>query len=59
MHADWVPKQKKKEKDKIGEEKLECILAEENDSLKKPIPGILQSRKRRVGVYLVSFNELK
>ena len=38
---------------------MECILAEENNSLEKPIPGILQSRKRQVGVHLVSFDELK
>ena len=50
---------KKKEIDKAGEEKMECILAKEIKSLKKPIPGILQSRERRIGVHLVSFNELK
>ena len=50
---------KKEEKDKSGEEKMECILAEENNSLEKPIPGILQSRERQVGVHLVSFDELK
>ena len=38
---------------------MECILAEENNSLEKPMPGILQSRKRRVGIHLVSFNDLK
>ena len=38
---------------------MECILAEENNSLEKPIPDILQSRERRVGVHLVSFDELK
>ena len=38
---------------------MECILAEENNSLEKPMPGILQSRKRRVGIYLVSFDDLK
>ena len=38
---------------------MECILDEENNSLEKPVPGILQSRKRRVGVHLVSFDDLK
>ena len=38
---------------------MECILAEENNSLEKPVPGILQSRKRQVGVHLVSFDSLK
>ena len=48
-----------KEKEKSGEEKMEWILAAENNSLEKPVPGILQSRKRQVGVHLVSFDELK
>ena len=38
---------------------MNCILDEENDSLGKPVPGILQSRERRVGVHCVSFDELK
>ena len=38
---------------------MEYILAEESNSLEKPVPGILQSRERRVGVHLVSFDELK
>ena len=38
---------------------MECILAEENNPLEKPVPGILQSRERRVGVHLVSFDDLK
>ena len=38
---------------------MECILDEENNSLEKPVPGILQSQKRRVGVHLVSFDDLK
>ena len=50
---------KKKEKEKVCEEKMKCILDEENNSLEKPIPGILQSRERRVDVHLVSFDELK
>ena len=50
---------KKKEKDKSGEEKMECILAKENNSLEKPVPGILQSLKRQVGVHLFSFDDLK
>ena len=58
MQEGWVPKQQQKKETK-GEEKMEYILAEENDSFKKPVPGILRSRKRRVGVHLVSFDELK
>ena len=50
---------KKKEKDKTGEEKIECILAEEIDSLEKAVPGILQSHERQVDIHLVSFDELK
>ena len=50
---------KKKEKDKYGEEKMECILAEENNSLEKLVPGILQSRERQVGVHLILFGDLK
>ena len=46
----------KKEK---GEEKMEDILAEENVSLNKPVPGILQSREQGVDVNLVTFNEFK
>ena len=38
---------------------MECILAEENNLLEKPVPGILQSHKQRVGVHLVSFDDLK
>ena len=38
---------------------MNCILDEENKSLKKTVPGILQSCERRVGVHLVSFDELK
>ena len=38
---------------------MKYILAEENDSLEKPVPGILQSLERRVGVHLVTFDELK
>ena len=38
---------------------MECILAGENDSLEKPVPGILQSHEQRVGVHLVSFDNLK
>ena len=38
---------------------MECILAEEYDSLEKLIPGILQSHERQVGVHLVTFNKLK
>ena len=38
---------------------MECILDEENNSLEKPVPSILQSRKRQVGVNLVSFDDLK
>ena len=38
---------------------MECILDEENNSLEKPVPGILQSRKRQVGVHLVLFDDLK
>ena len=38
---------------------MKCILDEENNSLKKPVPGILQSRKRQVGIHLVSFDDLK
>ena len=48
-----------KKKETKGEEKTECILAKENDSLKKLVPGILHSRERQVGVYLVTFDELK
>ena len=36
---------KKKETDKAIEEKMECILAEENDSLEKPVPGILKAAR--------------
>ena len=50
---------KEKEKKETGKEKMECILTEENDSFKNPIPGILQSRKRQVGVHIVTFDELK
>ena len=60
MLADRVHKQeKRKKKIKLEKKKMECILAEENNSLEKPIPGILQSRERRVGVHQVSFNDLK
>ena len=42
---------------------MKDILAEENLSLKKPVPGILQSRlqsrERRVGVHPVTFDDLK
>ena len=38
---------------------MKCILAEENNSLEKPVPGILQRRERRIGVHLVTFDELK
>ena len=38
---------------------MECILDEENNSLEKPVPGILQRQKQRVGVHLVSFDDLK
>ena len=38
---------------------MECILDAENNSLEKPVPGILQSRKQQVGVHLVSFHDLK
>ena len=38
---------------------MECILAEENNPLEKPVPGILQSRKRQVGILLVSFDKLR
>ena len=38
---------------------MECVLAAENNSLEKPVPGILQSRELQVGVRLVSFNEWK
>ena len=37
---------------------MKCILAEENDSLEKPVPGILQSKERQVGVHLVMFDGL-
>ena len=32
-----------KKKENAGEEEMKDILAEENDSLQKPVPGILQS----------------
>ena len=38
---------------------MNCILDEENKSLEKPVPGILHSRERRVGVHIVTFDELK
>ena len=38
---------------------MKCFLAEEDNSLVEPVPGILQSRERRVGVHLVLFDELK
>ena len=38
---------------------MECILEHENNSLEKPVPGILQNRKRQVGILLVSFDDLK
>ena len=38
---------------------MEGILAEENISLKKTVPGILQSREHRVGVHIITFDELK
>ena len=44
-------------KNTTGEGKMECILAEDNNLLKKPVPGILQSRERRAGVHLVLFDE--
>ena len=47
---------KKKEKRR---RKMECILAEENDALKKPVLRILWSRERRVGLHLVTFDEFK
>ena len=50
---------KKNEKEKDGGEKMKCILDEDNNSLKKPIPSILQSRERQVCVHLVSFDKLK
>ena len=59
MNARRSGTKKGKDKDKAGKKKMECILAEENNSLKKPVSGILQSRKRRVGVHLVSFDKLK
>ena len=51
-------KKERKEKKETGKEKMECILAEENDSLEKSVPGIMQSRERRVGVHIVTFDEL-
>ena len=39
--------------------KMKCILAEENDSLEKPVLGILQSRERQVGIHLMMFDKLK
>ena len=50
---------KQKTTERMREEKIECILDEENNSLEKPIPGILQSWKREVGIHLVSFDDLK
>ena len=50
---------KKEEKEKDGEEIMNCILDEENKSLQQACPGILQSRNRRVGVHIVDFEELK
>ena len=50
---------KNKITDRTGKEKIECFLDEENNSLEKPVPGILQSQKRQVGVHLVSFDDLK
>ena len=38
---------------------MKCILAEENNSLEKPVPRILQSQERQVGVHLVTVDELK
>ena len=38
---------------------MEDTLAEENASLAKPVLGILQSRKKRVGVHLITFDDLK
>ena len=38
---------------------MECILDKEDNSLEKLVPGILQSRKRQVGIHLVSFDDLK
>ena len=34
---------KKKLTDRSDEEKMECSLDEENNSLEKPVPGILQN----------------
>ena len=45
-------------KETKGEEKMERILAE-NNSVEKPVPGILQSHERGVGVHLSAFDELK
>ena len=59
MNAQRAGTQLTKNKDKVHVEKMEYILAEENNSLEKPVPGILQSRKRQVGVHLVAFDELK
>ena len=58
MHKGQVHKQQQQQ-EKTGGEKMECILAEENEPLEMPVHGILQSRERRVGVHLVSFDELK
>ena len=45
--------------EKVGEEELKDILAEENKLLGKSVARILQSRERQVGIHLVTFNELK
>ena len=49
-----------KKKEKKGEkEKMECILAEKNDSLKKLVSRILQSHETRVGVHLGKLTDVQ
>ena len=59
VNAQQSGTQTTKQKEKAGEEKMEYILAKENDLLKKLVPSILQSRERQIGVHLVTFNELE
>ena len=46
MNARRLVTQSSKKKEKAGEKAMKDILAEENDLLQKPVPGILQSRER-------------
>ena len=41
MNAQRLGIKTTKQKEEPGEDKMKCILAEENDSLEKPVPGIL------------------